>query len=181
MNGLTVTPTLNGAAGSVYAALVPFIMAVTGVPAANVIQGLQNRASMPLPGFIVVQAITRHRLRTNIHDYSVASAGDVNIEEGVELAVQIDCYGPSGEDWATILSSTLRDEYGCNLLLPSGVQPLYADDARMIPLVAGEEQYEERWSLDAHFQYNPTTTAPQQYADALDLTLVDVEERYPPT
>lgn len=180
MSGLTVTPTLNGVTASVYAALVPFIMAVTGLPAASVIQGIQNRASMPAPGFIVVQAVTRHRLRTNLHDYSVEAGGNVNIQEGVELAVQIDCYGPSGEDWATMLSSTLRDEYGCSVLAPSGVQPLYADDARMIPLVAGEQQYEERWSIDAHFQYNPTTTAPQQYADALTLGLIDVDVEYPP-
>lgn len=180
MSGLIVTPTLNGVTASVYAALVPFIVAVTGLPATSVIQGLQNRAAMPLPGFIAVQALTRHRLRTNLHDYSVAGAGNVNIQEGVELAVQIDCYGPSGEDWATMLSSTLRDEYGCNALAPSGVQPLYADDARMIPLVAGEEQYEERWSLDAHFQYNPTTTALQQYAAVLALGLIDVDVEYPP-
>lgn len=180
MSGLVVTPTLNGVTKSVYAALAPFIIAVTGLAPANVIQGIQNRASMPeFDNFVLIQALTRHRLRTNLHDYSVANAGNVNIQEGVELAVQIDCYGTSAEDWATMLSSTLRDEYGCTALGPN-VQPLYADDARLIPLVAGEEQYEERWSVDARFQYNPVTTPPQQYATALALGMIDVDVAYPP-
>jgi hypothetical protein len=110
------------------------------------------------------------------------------LDEGVELTVQIDCYGPEStdpaavgaEDWASILSATLRDEYGCAQLAPL-LSPLWADEARMIPLVDGEEQYEERWSLDAHFQYDPITTIPQQYAATLDLEMIRVpQESYPP-
>jgi hypothetical protein len=183
MSGFAISPTLQ----QVYAALIPFIMTVTGLSASQVVQGLPNRAAMPLPGFISVQALFRHRLRTNVHSYpTIGEPTTVAIEEGVELTVQIDCYGPQttaevegAEDWATILSTTLRDEYGCTALAPI-LQPLYADDARMIPLVAGEQQYEERWSVDAHFQYDPQTTVPQQYADALALGLIDVPVPGPP-
>lgn len=181
MSGFAIAPNLQ----QIYAALVPFIMTVTGLAAANVVQGLPNRASMPLPGFISVQGIFRHRLRTNIHGYTGAPSSQATIEEGVELTVQIDCYGPEttdevvgAEDWANLLSATLRDEYGCAALAPT-LSPLYADDARMIPLVDGEEQYEERWSLDAHFQFNPVTTIPQQYADVVDLILWDVPQQEP--
>lgn len=186
MSGFNINPVI----GAVYAALVPFIATVTGLPASNIVLGLANRAAMPMPGFITVQAITRHRLRTNQHSgVSIAEdlSGSVTIEEGVEVAVQIDCYSvppadavtPTAEDWATMLSSTLRDNYACSQF-PSNIQPLYADDARMIPLVAGEEQYEERWSLDAHFQYDPQTTIPQQYADVLTLGLIDIDVEFPP-
>lgn len=177
MSGLTVSPTLQ----AVYAALVPFIAAVTGLTAGtNVVQGLPNRASMPLPGFISVQAVHRHRLRTNEHTTPEGSnPTDINIEEGVELRVQIDCYGPSSEDWATILSTTLRDEYGYDALAPSGVFPLHADDASMVPLVDGEEQYEERWMLEAFVQYDPVTTPPQQYANVVKVKLTNVQEAYP--
>ena len=82
------------------------------------------------------------------------------LEEAVELAFQIDCYGPQSHGWATMLSTLLRDEYGVNALSPSGITPLYADDARMMPTVFAEEQYEPRWSLDARFQMNPVTTIP---------------------
>lgn len=257
----TVSPVLE----ECYAALVPFITAVTGLPAQNVVIGLGNRVPMPMdvidtaePGFVLVQSVNRRRLRTNLHitdgadqfvgtasltlnsatmdvtavtsgalavgqvvlgpgippnttiqsfgtgsggigTYvlsAVASAdetavevvvgpGLMTLEEGVELTLQIDCYsfpvqgaGQSAEDWATMLSTTLRDEYGCTQLAPT-LQPLYADEARMIPLVAGEDQYEERWSLDARFQYNPRTVIPEQYAEVLALELVNIEEAYP--
>lgn len=171
-----VTPTLQG----FYGVLVPFILGTLGLTDAQIIQGIQNRAAMPLDapttsGFIVVQTITRHQLRTNLHTYSTdPTQVTQGIEQGVELGVQIDCYGPNSEDWATILSTVLRDNVGCVALAPTAA-PLYAEDARMIPLVDGEDQYEERWSLDAHFQYNPVTTAAQQYAEALAITLINVE------
>jgi hypothetical protein len=175
MTAATVTPTLQ----TVYSALMPFIVGLTGLPPASVIQGIQNRAAMPLPGFILVQALDRHRLRTNIDSMVEANPPiSQTMEEGVELRVQIDCYGPSSCDWANMLSATLRDEYGVDALSPTLV-PLYADDARMIPLVDAELQYEERWMVEANFQINPVTTIPQQYTDALDLTLVDVNVDYP--
>ena len=174
--GDVVTPGFQ----SVYAALVPFIIGVTGLAAANVVQGLPNRAAMPLPGFVTIQGITRKRLATNVQTWDQVSNPPMSlaIEQDIELGIQIDCYGPISADWADMLTTLLRDEYGVNALAPN-VTPLYADDARMIPLVDGEEQYEERWSIDAHFQYNPVTTVPQQYANVLDITLINVQEAYP--
>ena len=173
---ITIAPTTQQA----YAALVPFVMGVTGLPAAQVLRGLQNRAAMPMPGFVLLQVIGRRRLRTNIDD---VPAGDLPVtqtmEEGVELTVQIDCYGPTSLDWANMLSATLRDEYGVDQLAPLGVVPLYADEARVAPLIDEELQYEERWSLDARFQINPVTTVQQQYANALELEVISVEERFP--
>jgi hypothetical protein len=184
MTALVVTPILQ----NLYGALAAFIAGVTGLEAGEtVVQGLPNRAAMPLPGFIVIQSVTRTRLRTNLHTYG--TSGDpttVAIEEGVQLRVQIDCYGPQStdaitgaEDWATMLSTTLRDAYGVSILEPSGIVPLHADEARMVPLVDGEDQYEERWMLEAFFQYNPVTTAPQQYADELTMKLWDVPVQAP--
>lgn len=181
MTGFAVTPLL----ADVYAALVAFIGTVTGLPPSNIVLGIPNRAAMPMPGFISIQSVVRNRLRTNEHGPVNVATTELNIEEGVELTIQIDCYSApvsagqtTAEDWATMLSSTLRDEYGCSILAPT-VQPLYADEARMVPLVDGEEQYEERWSLDAHFQYNPNTTIPQQSAAALKLRLLDVPNQAP--
>jgi len=182
---LVVAPTLQ----DVYAPIVSFIRGVTGLDANHVVQGLPNRAAMPTPGFVSFQAIHRARLRTNLDlwDETTNPPMSAGIEEGVELRLQIDCYGPSSCDWANMLSATLRDEYGCTQLAtlaaamtpPFTLQPLYADDAAMVPLVDGEEQYEERWMVDARFQINPVTTTPQEYADVLNLLLINVEERYP--
>ena len=172
----TVTPGFQ----SVYTALVPFVMGVTGLTADSVVQGLPNRASMPEPGFVTIQGITRKRLSTTLQIWNETDSlpSTIQFEQDVELGIQIDCYGPSSGDWADTLTTLLRSEYGVNALAPN-VAPLYADDARLIPLVDGEEQWEERWSIDARFQYNPVTTVPQQYANVVDLTIINVQEAYP--
>ena len=275
----TITPNVQ----AFYGALNLFIQNVTGLAASQVVQGLPNRAAMPLPGFISFQAITRRRLRWNLHTsdttdqfvgtasvtsgsstltitavtsgalavgQSVACLGipagttiaafgtgtggigtyalsqnatanetdvtlvvgsqeplldqngaplldqngqpllgppsSLTILEAIELGIQIDCFEPQStstsvvgaEDWANMLSATLRDNYGCSFFeaqLGAGIcDPLYADDARMVPFVDAEEQYEQKWSVDARFQLNPTTTIPQQYAAAVTLEMVEV-------
>jgi hypothetical protein len=47
-------------------------------------------------------------------------------------------------------------------------------------LVNGEEQYEERWIVGANLQYNPVVSTPQQFADTLEATLINVDEAFPP-
>lgn len=180
MTALAITPLLQ----QFYAGLVAYIAGVLGLDAEHVVVGLANRVSMPTTGFVLIQAITTRRLRWNLHDFQTLAPTEADIIEGIEVQVQIDCYGPQttettdntgvASDWAQILSATLNDEFGCTALAPSNLQPLYANEARMIPLVDGEEQYEERWSLDAHFQYNPVVTIPQQSANVLKLDLIDV-------
>jgi hypothetical protein len=172
----TVAPTLT----QVYTALKALIVSATGLAPAAVVHGLVNRAAMPLPGFIQMQELNWHRLRTNLHTWSPSDPAPTTlaIEQGRELVVQIDCYGPMCADWAAILTTILRDNIGCEALAPYA-QPLYADDARQIPLVNGEEQYERRESLDAHLQVNSLITVPQQYANELDMTVIDVQEAYP--
>jgi pentose-5-phosphate-3-epimerase len=49
----------------------------------------------------------------------------------------------------------------------------------MMPLTTEELTYEERWAVDCHLMWTPVATIQQQYADALDLTLVDVQVTYP--
>lgn len=173
----TVSPVL----ADVYKALAVLLASV--VPAGTpVIQGLQNRAAMPLPakGFVVMQAVGRRALRTPIDSWAnVAAPTEQSIEQGVDLNVQLDFYGASSGDWAAMVSALFRDEAGCALLAPN-CQPLHADEARMVPLIDEEAQYEQRWMLEAHLQYNPVTVIPQQFAKAIDVTLINVDEAFPP-
>lgn len=168
---------------AVYATVMAFIAQNLGLtstgPGAQVVRGVPNRVSMPMPGFVVVQAIQKHRLRTSVDTFDTTSASPTTatVNQAVELTLQIDCRGESAEDWADILTTLFRDQYACNALAPV-CQPLYCDDARMTGFVDGEEMYEETWSLDLHLQYNPTVTIPQQYAKALELELISVTEKF---
>ena len=49
----------------------------------------------------------------------------------------------------------------------------------MMPLTDSEQQYEQRWMATAVLQFNPVVTVPQDFANALTINLVDVDERYP--
>lgn len=171
----SITPTLL----SLYAALIPLITTVTGLSETQVIRGMGNRVPMPLPNFVNVQALSRSRIATDVQcpDTTSQLPTTMGLLQSIQYNVQIDCYGPQSSLWSDMLSTILRSEQGVNLLAPN-CAPLYADDARMIPLVDGEQQWEERWCLDAAFEVDSLVTAPQQYADALTLQFISVQEAY---
>ncbi len=176
---LVVTPLSQ----DVYTQLNGFLASIVG-SAVPIVQGLGNRASMPpddANGFIAVTEITRRRLRTNQHTtgFNVADPTDITTTEGVALTIQIDVYGPTSDDQAQMISTLFRDPYGCNALAPV-CQPLHADDPRMMPLIDSEAQYEQRWTVGALLQYNPATTTAMQFANALNVDLINVDEAYPP-
>lgn len=166
---------------AVYAALGNFIVAQLGLDAAHVVQGYPNRVAMPVGPFVNMTAISMKRLRTNVDTIPDGSfPTEVSAEQGTQIDVQIDCYGPAAGDWATILTTLLRDNVACVALAPN-CQPLYADDPIRSPLVNAEEQYEDRWIVTARIQYNPATVTIQQYADTLGpVGIIDVEVSYPP-
>lgn len=170
----TVSPTQS----DLFTALRAFIL---GLIPCEVIQGLCNGAPMPLGGFIAMTELFRTRLSTNTHGYAdpTPTTGTTSATQAMQATVQIDCYGPSSGDWAAILSTMLRDEYGCNALAPS-VQPLSADDPKMMPLIDGEMQQEQRWVVTVLFQINPVVSVPMQFFDAVTVGLVDVDASYPP-
>jgi|SRR5579863_9880298 len=173
----------------IFGVLAPFIQAVTANTATplttaddQILQGLGNRLADPpgLPGFCVMTIIGMRRLRTNIDTW--ATVGDptsISSEMGAEIRVQVDFYGPTAQDWAAAFMTQFRDDIGVQALAPT-CAPLYADDARMVPLEDTEDQYEQRWLVEAVLQYNPVTTNAQQFADALTVTDVNVDEAFPP-
>jgi hypothetical protein len=170
----TVTPTQQ----DVFTALRAFIL---GLITCEVVQGLGNGVPMPLGQFIAITALFQNRLSTNVDTYNdpVTVLGTKKSQQAVKYTIQIDCYGPLSGDWAAILSTMLRDEYACIALAPN-VQPLSADDPKMMPLIDGEFQYEQRWMVTAELQYNPVTSVSQDFAAALKVGLVNIDATYKP-
>ncbi len=149
----------------------------------EVIQGPVNRAAQPKGGHVVMTHLYDMRLRTNqttLHRPTdpAPAPGSADIEQGTEIHIQLDFYGgvnfpaSAPAQWVVAFSTIFRDEYAVDALAPEAA-PLYADDARMIPLVTGEEQYRVRYACTAHIQYNPVTTKPQQFADELTVSTID--------
>lgn len=168
----------------VFDAVLPFIRSVVG-DGIDVVQGLGNRVATPIvddinKGFVAVTPLFRHRLRTNQDTWDPTDplVTSYASEQGMQFDLQIDCYGPLSGDWAAMITTLWRDDIGCEAFGET-CQPLYADDARQMPLIDSEDQYEERWLISAALQYNPVTSPTQQFANAVEVTLINVEERFP--
>lgn len=179
---LAVAPTLAAVFTKVRAFLLDAALGV--VPAGTIVlRGPINRTAQPSADHIVITPTYRRRLRTNVEvdvdPFPLPDPGAVEIETGTQLHVQVDFYGAQGSDWCAAFTNIWRSEYAVNYLAPE-CAPLYADEGRMIPLTTGEEQYLERWAVTAVLQYNPVTTVLQQFAGEASVTLIDVDERYPP-
>ena len=156
-----------------------------GILPANtpVLQGIQNRVAMPpVAPFVIFTPLYQMRLATNVDTYDDTyplAGATFSAEQDTRFDIQLDFYGPQAGAWAAMVSTLWRDEYGVTSLAPT-CAPLYIDDARMMPLIDAEMQYEQRWCSTGVLQYNPVTTVAQQFAGAAKATLISVDEAYPP-
>ena len=100
-----------------------------------------------------------------------------------EVTIQIDVHGPNSGDNSTIIEGLFRSEVGV-VTMGGGsdwqIVPLWIDEAHQVPFVNAESQWEERWTMDARMQINPIIGTPQQFADQVVTTLIEVDEAYPP-
>ncbi|CAN7374188.1 hypothetical protein LJR220_003335 [Bradyrhizobium sp. LjRoot220] len=103
------------------------------------------------------------------------SAGTVDIAQSTDVVMQIDVHGPNSGDNVQTISTLFRDQYAVDRFAGTGVSPLYAEDPRQMPFSTAAHQFEDRWMIDVHMQITPAVSVPQQFADTLELDLVDVE------
>jgi hypothetical protein len=174
---LTVSPTLD----DVYAALVAFILGIIPLDAAHVIKGNQNRIPTPTGPYAILNIISQKRLRTNVDtwDSSIPDPAGIVREQGIKLEMQIDLYGPTSGDWAATFSTMFRDDYGAQALAPN-CQPLHADEPTRAPLITAESQYLDRWIVRAQIQYNPVVSTIDQFADTVEIDVIDSVTHYGP-
>lgn len=149
----------------VFTVLRAFILTIVSC---EVIRTPVNRAAMPVGPFIALSPTSNVPLSTNVSTFTLTTQ---QIKRPSQFTIQVDFYGVGSGDWATAISTLLRNSYACDQFSASGfdIQPLYAGDAHQLPLVNGESQYEERWTFDAVLQFNPVITAPQDSATALSI------------
>lgn len=168
-----MTATVTISQDDVMTTLRSFIMGL--ITGCEVIQGLPNGVAPPVDPFIQMTPLFFNRLSTNIPTFVDVDDGIglAAVEQHVSWAVQIDCYGPLSNDWAVILTTMLRDEYGVTTMAPD-VAPLYTDDPKQLPIVDGEQNYEQRWMITAYLQYNPVVVIPMQFFNAVSVNLINV-------
>ncbi|MBB3743910.1 hypothetical protein FHX10_003409 [Rhizobium sp. BK591] len=108
------------------------------------------------------------------------ASGTESIMQPTQVSVQLDVYGPASAENVQTISTLFRDAYAVDAFAGSGVTPLYVGDPRLLPFENENQQVENRWSIDAQMQVNPVIAGiPQQFADELDITVIDVQAAYP--
>lgn len=171
-------PTISIKEADLRQALLVWLGALT---AGEVVAGQDNRVAMPSGTFIVLQTLRTVGLSTNKESWDFVNLTVANSRD-TEWVCQLDFYGPTAADDATLVATLVRTQYACDQFALSGLDmaPLYADDPRQTSMINGEEQYQQRYTFDFHAQFNPVVTTPGQFASTLQITPVDVDVRFPP-
>lgn len=161
----------------VFTALVSLL---AGILPANtpVVQGQVNLVAMPTTGFVVMTSLSQDRLSTNVHTYD-KNAQTKAITVPTKYEIQLDFYGATSQAWSMEVQTLFRDSYAVENM-PSNIVPLYADNPMQLPLINGEEQYEQRWKITAAIQYNPIITVTQQSALTVNIAIKEVDTTFTP-
>lgn len=147
----------------------------------DVRQGQQNDVPMPPgPNFVIMTPADRAGLATTEREYfpstdPAPATGRRETTRSTQVGCFINFYGDAATDNGQIFNQLFRDPYGCDFLRPYGVQPLWCDDGRQMPLIDSERQYATRWMIHALMQINPTISTSQEFADTLHLTIVEAD------
>lgn len=172
-----MTPSLTQR--DVLAALRAFLLAI--LPAqTEVVQGQANRVPMPQDqNFVIMTPGRREQLGQTVHEWTAPTApapasGTDEITRSTALHIQLDVYGPTSADNAQIITTLLRDGYGFDFLTPFGLAPLYGEDPFQMPLVAGEQQWLQRWTIRIALHGTIAVSVAADFADTLITTLSEV-------
>lgn len=161
------------------------VLALIWEGAVPVVQGQENKVATPKgDNYLVMTPMFRRRIATN----RATSLGPPDAAVGqkimqpTEITVQVDFHGAASPDNAQMVTTLFRDAWACAAFAVVGcpVTPLYAGDARQTPFINGENQYENRWSVDVVLQANCAISTSLQFADTLTAGLIEVDAAYPP-
>lgn len=77
--------------------------------------------------------------------------------------------------WAHDFATLWRDAVACDFLAGAGIAPTMASDPRHLPLVGGDEQYLDRWSVELTASIFDEIKLAQAFFDDVDITLYPLE------
>lgn len=142
--------------------------------AQSVIQMAQNKVSKPArDDFISMFIVHQQRTSTNIDTWN-GKTHEMTLTQPTQVRCQIDCYGDKAHEWATRLSTVLRDGVGCDFLEPYQMQPLYASDPFNLPLESdGRNQYAQRWTFEAFLAVPQSFVLNLDYVEEVTTTITD--------
>lgn len=142
----------------------------------EVIQAQANQVAMPEPPFVIMTPIRS----TELSKPSARYEGNKRItSRSSQWTVQLDFFARNAQSMAETVAVLMRSEAMCELTENSPITPLYAGEALQTSMISPERQWEQRWTLETHWQFNPEITTPQQSATQLVVEIAEVDTRYP--
>jgi hypothetical protein len=164
---------------SVFTTLRDFLLGI--LPSqVEVVQGQANRVPMPQgDDFIVMTPIRFEKLAQTVHEVTAPTSpapalGTDEISRSTAIHIQLDVYGGQADANASTITTLFQDSYGAEAMAGSGIAPLYAEDPFQLPLVAGEQQWIQRWTVRIGLHGHIAVTVPQAFADTLITELSEV-------
>lgn len=111
------------------------------------------------------------------------AASQKKLTQKTQVGIQLDVHGPNSTDFSNTISTAFRDAFATEFfsVANSLISPLYADDPRQLPFNNAQQQYEDRWVIEAQLQVDFSISVSQQYADTLTIVPVSVEATFPVT
>lgn len=137
----------------------------------QIVRAQVNRVPLPKPSAVVLTELMQQDLAVSAGEW-FGDDDEIAVHSQKLLAVQIDFYGQSAGDWCSAVRAVCRTEYASSKF-SNGISILYCDDGIQSPLISGEQQWVQRWTLTVSIQYNPIVKVAQQFADELGLNLVE--------
>lgn len=168
---------------AILAAVRTYLLGVLGA-GWQVVVTQDNRVPMPNGNFVTMTRMGAALLSTPRSKWvdPGTNPGSDQAKTSARARFQLDFYGAGAADAIHIVSTLFRTRYSCDKFAGSGleVQPLYAEDPRNTTMVNAEQQYQERWTMDAFLQFNPVVTVDLEFASSLTATVVEVDTKFPP-
>ncbi len=159
-----------------------FLIDILVIDPQDIIAAQVNRVPEPNGAdFIVFTPLRYERLETDIETFDGLSSL-LNFRQPTKVTMQLDIHGPNSAENASLVSTLFRSSLAVDLFegYGLGVVPFYADDPKQLPFINAEQQYENRWVVEAAMQFNAqTSNIDQQSATTLDVGIISVDAEYP--
>lgn len=100
-----------------------------------------------------------------------------------EWVFQVDVHGPASSNNAAIIATAMTGDFAVQNFKATNplIGPLYAGEPQFAPWQNAEQQWEDRWIIEAHLQANQTVSGlPQDTMGAATVIPVSVDVAYPP-
>lgn len=173
---MTVSVTQDAA----FTALRGFIVAAAP-SGTEVLRGQTNRVPMPASAnWVLMTQLRRPVMSTAVRTETpptapIPATGTVINEVSTGLWFQVDVYGPLAADTAQTLATLFRSLWGTAQFAGTHLAPLDCTDPAQMPLIAGEQQWIQRWTMQMGLHGNIAVSVPQDFADTLITTLSEID------